>query len=73
MRIDSYPSPKQFGARVLAKTLRIGDEESLLGSVTVDDGSFTASSQRALQRVVSSQESAVIGDVLAEGEIAIHM
>src|SRR5258708_1379705 len=72
MRINGDETPGLAFARVLAPDLRPRDKEALFGRETVDELAFLAH-QRALERLVGEGDAAEVGDVFAEGQLAVDV
>src|SRR6267378_1230607 len=71
MGIDDDPLTKLVLADVRAPHLRPREEEALLGREPVDELPLLAG-ERALQGLEGEARAAEVGDVLAEGQLAVH-
>src|SRR5215216_4682896 len=68
MLVDRHAIPHRFRSNVAAPALRVAEEETLLRRESLDQLRAAVALQGALQRVERRDQTAVIGDVLAERE-----
>src|SRR5262249_11790998 len=74
VRIGAGPRPDSLGAILGAPALRVGNEESLFRREAVDELLGPAVPlERALEGVVSREQAAQVGDVLAFCQLAVHV
>src|SRR5437764_15364396 len=58
---------------MLSKALGVGEEKALLRCIPIDWPGTAIALQSALHRIEAGESSAVVGDVLAQCEPAIHV
>src|SRR5262245_45467255 len=72
MRVSERAQAKRFFALILAPDLPEGDEEALLRSKTVDRF-LVSGSDRILQCYECDANTAIVGDIFPECELAIQI